>query len=412
MSATLLLLSLLQAEDFQKRVRVDATRVFVDDRLLYEGSWKTADVTTRDLPTGPGRAPWKSVLVLIDGQERVRLPVRSLAKPIAWPPCDPDELRPTLKRHLETADDVKTLILFLSTEKGDAEIYRGEPAETRVDRTPEAFTVYLADRPLYRAARRGRRPVAPEDVLLAVNVHRERAKLPRVRVAPGLSRGCDLHALYLAKNDWKGLSGHEEDPNAAGYTDEGARSGKRSVISPFAGHESPLEALEGLMATLYHRVSVLTPGLTEVGIGWAWRRDGLGYLVIDVGNADAKHDPKAYPVLYPAPGQADVPLEFGLGARETPNPLPEGVGAAGYPVTIQFPERGKAPELKLTLSEGGRELPCFVSTPHAPARKDWPQPGVYSLIPKAKLKPGTSYVVRFEPPDAAGAREWTFTTRK
>jgi hypothetical protein len=411
MSPILLLLTLLQAEDFQKRVKVDGARVFVDDRVVFEGTWKTADVTARDLPTGPGRAPWKSVVVLIDGQERVRIPLRSLAKPVAWPPCDSAELRPLLKRQMETADDVKTLVLFVSTEKGDAEIYRGEPAETRLDRTPEAFTVYLADRPLYRVSPRGRRPVVPEDVLTALNVHRERAKLPLVRHAPGLSRGCDLHSLYLAKNDWKGLSGHEEDPKGAGYTDEGARSGKRSVISPFSGHETPLDALESLMATLYHRVSVLTPGLTEVGIGWAWRRDGLGYLVIDVGNADARVDPKVFPVLCPASGQADVPLEFGLGARETPNPLPEGVDGAGYPVTIQFPERGKAPELKLALSESGREVPCFVSTPGAPARKDWPQPGVFSLIPKAKLKPGTSYVVRFETQDG-GAREWTFTTRK
>ncbi|HEX7898619.1 MAG TPA: CAP domain-containing protein [Planctomycetota bacterium] len=410
MTSLLLLAVLLQADDFQKRVKVDGTRVLVDDRPIYEGTWRTADVTVRE---SPGRPPWKSVIVLIDGQERVRLPVRSLAKPVAWPPCDAEELRPVLKKRVETTEHVQTLVLLVTTDKGDAEIYRGEPAETRVDRTPEAFTVYLADRPLYRVARRGRRPATPDEVLAALNVHRERAKVPRVRHAPGLSRGCDLHALYLAKNDWKGLSGHDEDPKGAGYTDEGARAGKRSVISPFAGHESPFEALEGLMATLYHRVSVLAPGLTEVGVGWAWRRDGLGYLVIDVGSVDARHDPKLWPVLYPAPGQADVPLDFGLGAREAPNPLPEGVDAAGYPVTIQFPERvEKVLDLELTLSEGGRDVPGYLSTPDAPARKDWPQPGVVSLIPKAKLKPGTSYVVRLRYRDLGAAREWTFTTRK
>ena len=241
MIASLLLLALLQGEDFQKRVRVDGTRVFVDERVLFEGTWRTTDVTLRPLPTGAGRTPWTSVVVLIDGQERVRLPVRSLAKPVAWPPCDPEDLRPVLKRQQETAEDAKTLTLFVTSEKsGDAEIYRGEPAETRLERTPEAFTVYLANSVLYRVARRGRRPVAPEDVLAALNAHRERAKLPRVRHAAGLSRGCDLHALYLAKNDWKGLSGHDEDPKGAGYTDEGARAGKRSVISPFGNRTATL----------------------------------------------------------------------------------------------------------------------------------------------------------------------------
>jgi hypothetical protein len=165
------------------------------------------------------------------------------------------------------------------------------------------------------------------------------------------------------------------------------------------------------MATLYHRVNVLHPALTDVGVGWAWRRDGLGYLVIDVGNAEAKPDPKVWPVLYPAPGQAEVPVEFGLGSRETPNPLPEGVDTAGYPVTIQFPERmEKILDLEVKLTEGGREVPCWLSTPDAPARKDWPQPGVVSLIPKEKLKPGTSYEVRLKTRDLS--REWAFTTRR
>lgn len=406
----LTLLLLLQGDDVQSRVKVDATRVHFDDRVLFEGTWRSARVSVRELPTG--RAPWTSLLVMVDGEERVRIPLRSLARPVAWPPLEAEALRPAIKRQMETVEDKKTLTVFVGTDKGDFEIYRGDPAETRVERTPEAFTVYLADRPLYRVARRSRRAATPDELLAAVNAYRERAKVPRVRLTPSLSRACDLHALYLAKNDWKGLSGHEEDPKGAGYTDEGARAGKRSVISPFHGHETPLEGLDSLMATLYHRVSVLHPPLTDVGAGWAWRRDGLGYLVMDVGNADAKHDPKLWPVLYPAPGQAEVPLEFGLGARENPNPLPEGVDTAGYPITIQFPEKTKLQELELTMSEGGRDVPGYLSTPDAPAREDWPQPGVVALIPKLKLKPGTSYVVRLRYRELGAVREWTFTTRK
>lgn len=410
----LLLLLLPQAEDFQKRVRIDGQRVLFDDRILFEGPWQKADVVVREQPVGAGRALWKAVVVTIDGQERVRVPLPSIAKPVAWPPLDAADLRPVVKRLTETQDEKKTLAVLLTTEKGvDAEVYRGDPAETRVERSPDSFTVFVDGKAYYRVARRARPAVGPEQVLAALNVHRERAKLPRVRPLPSLTRGCDLHALYLAKNDWKGLSGHEEDPKAPGYTEEGARAGKRAVISPFSAHESPLEAVEGLMATLYHRVSVLQPALTDVGIGWAWRRDGLGYLVIDVGNADGKADPKLWPVLYPAPGQSEVPLEFGLGARETPNPLPEGVDGAGYPVTIQFPERvEKLLDLELSLTEGGREVPCYVSTPDAPARPDWPQPGVVSMIPKAKLKPSTAYTARFRTRELGAAREWTFTTRR
>jgi hypothetical protein len=400
-------LTLLLACAQDDRVKVDGTRVAFDDRTLFEGTWKTADVA---FPKGPDG--WVAVVVLIDGQERVRIPLRSLAKPIAWPPLDADEVRPVLKRQLETLDSVKTLSLFVSSEKGgDVLIYKGAPAESRLDRGPEGFTVYLANKALYRVAKKARRPVAPADLLAALNASRERAGLPSVRLTPSLSRACDLHALYLAKNDWKGLSGHDEDPQAPGFTEEGARAGKRSVISPFAAHDSPLNAFDSLMATLYHRVAVLAPGLSDVGVGWAFRRDGLGYLVVDVGNTAAKVDPKVWPVLYPAPGQNDVPLEFGLGARETPNPLPEGVAGAGYPLTVQFPERvEKVADLELELFDGERALPGYLSAPDRPARKDWPQPGVVAFIPKEKLKPGTSYRARLRAREPAVAREWSFRT--
>ncbi|HYE98762.1 MAG TPA: hypothetical protein VEJ18_07615, partial [Planctomycetota bacterium] len=204
---------------------------------------------------------------------------------------------------------------------------------------------------------------------------------------------------------------HDEDPRGAGYTEEGARAGKRSVISPFHPHETPLEGVASLMATLYHRVSMLNPALTEIGVGWAWRRDGLGYLVIDVGAAEGRVDPRTYPVVYPAPGQSDVPLEFGLGSRETPNPLPAGVESGGYPVTVQFPERlGKVLDLAVALLDpAGAEVPCHLSTPDRPARADWPQDGVVCLIPKEKLRPSTTYHVQLSYRDAP-PRRWSFTT--
>jgi hypothetical protein len=301
----------------------------------------------------------------------------------------------------------------VSTEKADFDIFRGEPAETRVERFPDAFVVYYSNRVIYRASKPLRPPLLPADLLAAVNEHRVRSKLPRVRHSTILARGADLHALYLSKNDFKGLSGHEEDPKGAGYTEEGARAGKRSVISPFAPHETALDAVESLMATLYHRVSMLQPALTEVGIGWAFRRDGLGYLVVDVGTVDAKHDPKLWPVLCPAPGQTGVPVEFGLGARENPNPLPDGVSTGGYPITVMFPEKvEKLLDLEVGLTAGGQDVPCWVSTPDRPARSDWPQPGVVCLIPKEKLKPGTTYTARFRYRESGASREWMFTTKR
>jgi hypothetical protein len=417
--AGLILLLLAQADDLQKRVRIEATRVFVDEQVLYDGPWKNAKVDLVDFTgkrakqTFGGFEPWKQIVLTVDGEERLRVPVKSVAKPIAWPPLRLEDVQPSVKKLSETVNGKKTFVVLVSSDKADFEIYRGPEYETRAERTQGSFTVFLNGDVLYRLSRPSKPPPRVEDVAMAINLYRVRAGLPVTRPVPGLSKGCDLHALYLTKNEPRGLSGHEEDPKGVGYTEEGARSGKRSVISPFAPHDSPVDAVDSLMATLYHRVALLHPAVSEIGIGWANRKDGLGFLVVDVGGSDAKPDPKLFPIVYPVNGQDEVPLDFGLGGREAPNPVPDENATPGYPVTIQIPERrGKASEAELQLFEGTTPVPSWISTPDSPARRDWPQPGVLCLIPKEKLKPGTTYTARFKDRLSGLEKEWSFSTRK
>lgn len=393
-------------DELQKRVRVDGQRIHVDDKLLYDGPWIKSEVVVRDV------AGWKHVIVNADGEEKVRLPVRSIAKPIAWPPAAMEEVKPSIKKLTEEKEGRLTLTVSVMTEKADFPIYSGPPGETKLERTPEAFLVRLNDKVIYRAPRGAKANPKPDAVLESVNVHRVRAGLAKVRLSATLTRGCDLHALYLTKNETKGLSGHDEDPKAPGFTEEGAKAGKRSVISPFGPQDSPLEAVESLMATLYHRVSLLQPELSEVGIGWAFRREGVGILVIDVGTIDQKTDLKLFPVVYPVNGQKEVPLDFGLGSREVPNPIPGEGTVGGYPITIQLVDRRKPYDIEAKLFLGAQEVECWLSTPANPARDDWPQPGVTSLIPVQKLKPDATYIVRFKEKTTSTEKEWTFTTRK
>src|SRR5262245_22585781 len=408
-----------QNEDFQKRVRTEGTKVLVDDQVIYEGPWRNATVTTADFTGKRSKQtfkefePWKQIILTVDGEEYLRIPVKSLSKPIAWPPVRLEDVQPSLKKLTETVGSKKTFVALVSGEKGDVEIYRGPEYETRAERTASSFTVYLNGDILYRVSRPSKPPARVEDVVTAVNRHRLEAGVAATRPGTALSKACDLHALYLTKNEPRGLSGHEEDPKGIGYTEEGARAGKRSVISPFGVHDSPVDAVESLMATLYHRVALLNPAVAEIGVGWANRKDGLGFLVVDVGGSDVRPDPKLFPIVYPVSGQEDVPTEFALGARENPNPVPNDAPGAGYPVTVQIPERrGKGCDAEFQLFTGGTEIACWLSTPDAPARKDWPQPGVLCLIPKEKLKPATTYTARFKDRLSGLEKEWSFTTRK
>jgi hypothetical protein len=332
---------------------------------------------------------------------------------VAWPPTRLEDVKPVVKKLTETVGGKKSFIVLVSTDKDDFEVYRGPEYETKVDRTMSSFTVTLGGEVLYRLSRPDRPPARVEDVVLSLNFSRVKAGLGVVRPVPGLTRGCDLHALYLTKNESRGLTAHEEDPKGVGYTEEGARAGKRSVISPFPPHQSPVDAVDSLMSTLYHRVALLNPAVAEVGVGWAYRKDGLGFLVVDVGAGDGRPDAKLFPIVYPVNGQEDVPLEFGLGGRENPNPLPDDGLAAGYPVTVQIPERrGRGADAELKLFNGQAEVAGWLSTPDAPARKDVPQAGVVCLIPRERLLPGTVYTARFRDRLSGLEKEWTFTTRK
>ncbi|HXX93759.1 MAG TPA: hypothetical protein VEN81_09000, partial [Planctomycetota bacterium] len=177
------------SEELQKRVRVDGQRIYVDDQLLYDGPWLRSEVVVRDI------AGWKHVIVNADGEERVRIPVRSIAKPISWPPTTLEEVRPLIKKLTEERDGKITFTVIVTTEHGEFPVYVGPPGETKVERTADAFVIRLGDKVIYRVSRAPRPTPRPEAVLEAVNGYRARAGLGKVRLSPSLSRACDLHAL-------------------------------------------------------------------------------------------------------------------------------------------------------------------------------------------------------------------------
>lgn len=410
--AVLALSALLRQEDFLSRVRTEGARVWVDDRLVFEGRGQQAQVSVA------GSRGWKQVVIAVDGQERVRLPVPSLRKPIAWPPVYLDDLKPALKKVLEDDGQKQTLVLVVSAQDGtETEIYRGPFFETRTERQPEGLLFRLDGEPYYRLTVAPRPRVTPRDVAAHVNAIREKAGVPRLAFSGELSRACDLHALYVARNPVYGLAAHDESPSGIGYTEEGARSGARGLLSQFRSVETPCDAVDGILATLYHRAGLFETGASEIGVGWAFKRDGMGQLVLDLGPPGAPKPPRTTPILWPVPDQTDVPLEFGLGAGEQPNPVPDPGAKPGYPVTLHFLQAGWRPvDSEARLSIGARAVPCWVSTPERPALKDRPQPLVVCLIPKEKLKPSTTYTVGFSCRQGGvdgsprWSKEWSFTT--
>jgi hypothetical protein len=91
-----------------------------------------------------------------------------------------------------------------------------------------------------------------------------------LQLIESLSRGCRLHGEYLHRHPAQAQAwpdAHEEYPDREGFTPEGCRAGGASVIAP--GSRTPTEAIDGWMATFYHRLPLLHPGLIKIGWGRA-----------------------------------------------------------------------------------------------------------------------------------------------
>ncbi|MBV8880560.1 MAG: Ig-like domain-containing protein [Planctomycetaceae bacterium] len=247
-------------------------------------------------------------------------------------------------------------------------------------------------------------------VLERLNVHRKAAGLEPVVADPWLTKGCAAHAAYLVKNvdhpSTQGLGLHSEDAKLPGYSKEGEKAGKASVI--FLGKEGA-DAVDGWIGSLLHRIPLLQSRLRKVGYGLARGGPANVTVVLDATNGmSVGRD--APVVLYPADGQKDVPLRF---SPEIPDPIPESVDKkAGYPVTAIFSEGALVKDVKASLKDAaGNDLSVWVSSPEKPAAADY-QRNTVGIIAQEPLKPSTTYTatIAARVTGKAWLKTWSFTT--
>ena len=251
------------------------------------------------------------------------------------------------------------------------------------------------------------RATPAEQVLARVNRYRAAAGLTAVVLDSKLSAGCMEHAKYMLANRGTdamvGLNAHKQRPGLPGASAAGAACGVAADLFP---EVSDLDAaVDGWMASLYHRRPMLNPALQTVGVGYAALPEGT--LMAALMFAEADDAKGAWPVRYPAQAQTDVPLEFG---NEVPNPIPGG-GKAGYPITLQFPPFDAVTKVSATLETNGKAVPFYLSDPEHPATS-FGQYGVICVIPKQRLVAHARYDVAIVATwhDRTTTAKWSFTT--
>ncbi|NQU47947.1 MAG: hypothetical protein HQ519_04815 [Planctomycetes bacterium] len=229
-----------------------------------------------------------------------------------------------------------------------------------------------------------------------------------VNLYPDLSLQAQLHAQYLKFNPkqakkWPGA--HEEYSNRKGFTPAGAWAARHSMIhfSP-----DPIVAMEEWMATFYHRLSMLEPGLFGIGFGSEGK-----FCVLDTSSLIAPYWGEEW-VVWPPQDASNVQRNY---QPELPNPVPgSNLKSMGYPITLQayWGAKPGSHSIQMTLykgkSESSNAVPCYSITPDAPLSKVLAPENAYCLIPKAVLKSNQTYTVVAECDALQKKLVWNFKT--
>ena len=258
-------------------------------------------------------------------------------------------------------------------------------------------------------------PIPPEQLALGrVNAYRALAGMRSLALDPALVTAAQRHADYDLLNvsdtsAWV-LGPHGEVESKTGFS--GTWPGDRAVAAGYAwaagweviSHfDDPERAVDGLMATVFHRVNILTA--THAHLGYGHGQTVIEAVdVLDFGRGGSEPGGAPTVAFYPGPDQRDVPL---YGAGETPSPLPPGASyPIGYPITLQ-------PSGATALSVSAAELrdPSGVLVPLYPSPPDCVA-SCYALLPIAGLRAGTTYTTHVVGTlnGVAFDSTWSFTT--
>ncbi len=279
--------------------------------------------------------------------------------------------------------------------------------------TPPAINVHL---PIIAGA-----PAAPartdaEIALARVNALRAPMGLLPMALDARISQAATNAARYDSLNHfdpsaWDG-NPHYEVRGKPGFT--GRTPGDRCLATgyPYGCGEvkhylgDPVASVDGWMATVYHRLSLISPYYSVGGYGLS-HLNNFDVDVLNMSSGEAGGWISALPFLwvYPFDGQTNVPTQWSGG--EWPNPLPPGAhGPVGYTITVQ----GMNGAWKITSGELRDKNDAL--TPVYPNPPDCTAWYCYAIIPVAPLRPWTTYTVtvRGTLADAAFEKKWHFTT--
>lgn len=253
----------------------------------------------------------------------------------------------------------------------------------------------------------------PEQRLALDEVNRYRlvAGLRPLELNPSLNAAAEAHARYFLQNRSHGLAAHNETPGRPGFI--GVQPWERGAYFgyPFSHYYEDMhfiqdhrKAIRDWVDSVYHRFPITDPFVEHIGYGFAKEGDDavnvLQVASMDGWGAEASiegPDVINSIMVYPVPGQRNVPVQWDGNEEPDPYRFFPGARAAGYPITVQFPKQhvmsSRVFHASIT-SQDGAAVPFWLLSGEMPSgqRDDHIKPH-FALLPKEDLKPGQRYTV-------------------
>lgn len=256
------------------------------------------------------------------------------------------------------------------------------------------------------------RQIEPEEYM---NRYRALLGVPELEISSELQQSAQAHADYLAQNGRYQGDPHAEGAGLSGFTGESPDDRCTAAgydqycteVQAYGGGDL-YSAIDALMMTPFHRISLIHPGVTEIGCAMTngWMVCDLG---LDIGDYWAAADMNE-PILYPADGQV---ISTTFLVSETPNPYPqyygEFIGATlmYWPAGAIVEPEAEVSVYDLTIGEAIETI-VSVDTSHSSASN------VIFFNPLEELELDHEYAVRVRDisGDDAYDESWTFKTQQ
>ncbi len=252
-----------------------------------------------------------------------------------------------------------------------------------------------------------------QTALATMNRYRSWLGLEPMAINPALQTAAESHADYYRLNygdpNLAGMGLHRETPGQPGFTgetmsDRAQAQGYEGSVNENAGLSgSMIYSLEWFMGTINHRLPIIDPRYTDVGL--ATVNDGdIVFEVIMFGMPEYREYSEPEWVIWPPDGTTGVGLSFW---GESPSPFPGATFPTGLPITMSFHGPGGITLDSWSIRAEGSEIPSFGSVGSGFLS------GRAALITAAEpLDYGVTYTVSAS--GVAGGepfdRTWSFTT--